>query len=106
MQGVQHTALLVAQRLVAVPFCAVLKQNLAQRNVAEPRIPVPQHIEILVAPGGKEGKDKGFARLAIHAFHVTVDVFAAQCSVSLHVLCGALWHLGHRWHGNERGAGE
>ena len=77
-QGIQYTALFVFKSFVAVFLPALFQQNLSQSHVAQPGIPIPKHVQVLLAAGGQKGIRQGPAGFAVHAFHFFVNVGSAD----------------------------
>jgi hypothetical protein len=94
------------RELLACAQPAFLLQNLAQRHVAEPGVPVPENIAILIAPGRQKRVRNLPARLAVHLVIIladegneTLDVLG-QCGIHIrlpwsdHDMNLARWKMG------------
>ena len=82
VQVVEHAALFVAGGLASLGHAPGIGQNLTQRHIGPPGIPVPKHGGVLLAARRDVGIFEGYTRrLAVHVFEIAVDVFLDEFTI-------------------------
>ncbi len=81
-QEIEHAPLFVLQRVFRCRRIAAFHENLPQCDIGEPRIPVPQHVAVLIAAGHQERVGHVAAGLAKHAGVIRLNVLAQSLNMA------------------------